>query len=85
MFDMPRARYGAAVTANDETTARAFNTYVANFVKNGDPNGAGLSEWPPFDPTTFDLMHFTLDDGPVFENDLREERVQLVEQAAEQQ
>jgi len=71
LFDNLAARYGDAVTANDQATASAFNTYVANFVIHGDPNGSGLPEWPPLTPAEFDVMNFTLDDGPVFGPDPR--------------
>lgn len=71
LFDMLPARYGDAVTPKDEQTAHAFNTYVANYVKTGNPNGVGLPEWPQFDPATFDLLNFTLDDGPVYGPDPR--------------
>jgi para-nitrobenzyl esterase len=59
--------------------ARWFSGYIANFVQTGDPNGDGLPAWPMFDPTAFDLMHFTLDDGPVFGPDPRAARIDLIE------
>lgn len=83
LFDQLAAQYGSAVTAKDEETAQAFHTYVANFVKHGDPNGEGLPQWPAFAPAAYDLMHFTLSDGPVYERDPRAERVELVEKARE--
>lgn len=83
MFDTLDAKYGEDVTANDRQTARQFNAYVANFARNGDPNGDGLPEWPAFDPARFDLLDFTLDDGPVFGRDPRAEQVELVERAAD--
>jgi para-nitrobenzyl esterase len=83
MFDQLAARYGAAVTTNDEQTANAFNSYVANYAKTGDPNGAGLPVWPRFDPARFELLNFSLDDGPVYGPDPRAARVELVERAAD--
>ncbi len=71
LFDNLAARYGDAVTANDQATATDFNTYVANFVINGNPNGGGLPDWPSITPAEFDVMDFTLDDGPVFGPDPR--------------
>lgn len=44
MFDMLDARYGDAVTVQDRRTGQAFNAYVTNFVKTGDPNEAGLPQ-----------------------------------------
>ena len=62
------AKYGERTTAADRSMAEAFNSYVANFVRAGDPNGPGLPPWPRFEPSHFDLMHFSPDDGPVFPN-----------------
>jgi para-nitrobenzyl esterase len=85
LFDTLAARYGDAVTDRDTRTAQAFNTYVANFVKTGDPNGNGLPLWPRFDPGEYDLLDFTLDKGPVFGRDPRADGVELVQDAAERQ
>lgn len=85
MFDMLEAKYGDAVTDNDRAMARQFNTYVANFVKMGNPNGAGLPEWPQFDPAQFDLLDFSLEDGPKYGPDPRAAGVRLVERAADAQ
>ena len=35
-------------TPDDRAIAEAMGTYWTNFVKYGDPNGAGLPEWPAF-------------------------------------
>jgi para-nitrobenzyl esterase len=83
LFDQMEARYGKAVTDKDRAMARTFHRYFVNFAKSGDPNGAGLAAWPMFDPAAFELMHFTLDDGPVFGSDPRAARLELVERAAD--
>ena len=36
---------------SDRTLARTMAGYWANFVKTGDPNGAGLPRWPTFSPS----------------------------------
>jgi para-nitrobenzyl esterase len=82
LFDTLAAKYGDGVTVRDQAVARAFNAYVANFVKDGDPNEDGLPPWPQFDPAAFELMDFTLDQGPVFGPEPRP-GVALVERAAE--
>ncbi len=84
MFDTLEARYGDAVTANDQAMASAFHTYIGNFVRTGDPNGAALPEWPEVVPSEFNLMNFTLDDGPVYGADPRP-GVPLVARAWERQ
>jgi para-nitrobenzyl esterase len=82
LFDTLEARYGAAVSERDRATARAFGDFVANFVKRGDPNGAGLPAWPRFGQEPGDLMIFT-NDGPVAQPDPWRERLDLVERAVE--
>ena len=47
-FDTVAAQLGAAVTANDTAVAAIANAYVCNFVKSGNPNGAGLPPWREF-------------------------------------
>jgi para-nitrobenzyl esterase len=64
--------------------AEAFNTYVGNFIKTGNPNGNGLPLWPAFDGQ-YNLMDFSLDDGPLYGTDSRAEGIRLVERAADAQ
>lgn len=70
-----------AATDEDLAIADAFSTYVANFVRYGDPNGDRLPAWPLFNPARFDLMHFTMNNGPVFGPDPRADRIAAVERA----
>jgi para-nitrobenzyl esterase len=83
LFDTLAARYGEAVTETDRATARTINSYFANFAKSGDPNGADLPTWPPYDPARSDLMMFTADNGPVILADPLKARLNLVERAVE--
>jgi len=59
---------GDAIDA--ELTASMLG-YWTNFVKTGDPNGAGLSPWPRFDPRT--LSYLELGDRPRAGTGLRRE------------
>jgi para-nitrobenzyl esterase len=79
MFQTVEVVEGKATTDNDRQMARWFSGYIANFVKSGDPNGGNMPAWPSFDPAKFDLMNFTLDDGPVFGPDSRAARIELIE------
>ena len=47
-FDNTRIKYGAETTARDEATGEAMSTYLATFVKAGDPNGGGQPQWPRY-------------------------------------
>ncbi|KAL5342274.1 alpha/beta-hydrolase [Aspergillus crustosus] len=40
-----------AWAAEDYAIAKKMNTYWANFIKYGDPNGNGLTDWPPVNST----------------------------------
>ncbi|MGZ8979032.1 MAG: carboxylesterase family protein, partial [Allosphingosinicella sp.] len=44
----------------DQEMTRSVSGYWANFVRTGDPNGAGLPEWPRFDPATGDVLDFAV-------------------------
>ena len=34
-----------------------LRTYWTNFAKTGDPNGAGLPQWPAYSDTTPQMLH----------------------------
>jgi len=63
VFDTVKARYGADLTSTDEHIAQQTNQYWINFAKTGDPNGAGLPQWPAYHAATDELMDFT-ETGP---------------------
>ena len=44
--------------------ANWFSGAIVDFVKTSDPNGSRPPDWQRFDPTQFDLMNVTLNDGP---------------------
>lgn len=44
-FNTQDIKYGNAVTSRDQAMGATISRYVANFVKNGNPNGSGLPEW----------------------------------------
>jgi para-nitrobenzyl esterase len=83
LFDTLGSTYGDATTDLDRRTAGAFNTYVANFIKTGDPNGNGLPTWPSAEPEEFDVLDFTPSDGPVFGPDPRGDGLELVKRVAD--
>lgn len=48
-----------AWTADDKQLAENMSRYWVNFAKTGNPNGAGLPEWPAWDNTAPQVLHFT--------------------------
>jgi para-nitrobenzyl esterase len=83
VFDTVAAKYGQDLTDADRAAAKAANTYWANFVKTGNPNGAGLPKWPVYSAKTDELMDFTFT-GPVAQPDPLKTRLDLVEKLANQ-
>ena len=47
-----------AYTDVDRKLADAMSSYWVNFVKTGDPNGAGLPRWEPYDLATEPYLEF---------------------------
>jgi para-nitrobenzyl esterase len=48
-------------TDTDRKVADIVSSYWVNFAKTGDPNGAGLPQWSPYDPASDQLMNITGD------------------------
>lgn len=84
VFDTVKAKYGAALTPQDEKIAQEANTYWANFAKTGNPNGTGLPNWPSYHSKTDMLMYFT-ENGPVAEAGPWKTRLDLTEKLATHQ
>jgi para-nitrobenzyl esterase len=51
--------------AADKKLADTVSTYVTNFAKKGDPNGANLPQWPAFAPTAYTTMQLGTQVGPM--------------------
>jgi para-nitrobenzyl esterase len=54
---------GPGYTDMDGELSSAMQQYWTNFAKTGNPNGAGLAQWPKFDAASRGYMEFT-DHGP---------------------
>jgi para-nitrobenzyl esterase len=63
VFETVDARYGEKATADDHAASRLMHAYWANFAKTGDPNGAGLPQWPVYDSDKDELLILTPDAG----------------------
>jgi para-nitrobenzyl esterase len=79
LFNQLDARYGRKTTDQDRASARAFHGYIASFVKSGDPNTAGLADWPAFNAARYDLMMFGEDGRARMQTDPLRERIALIE------
>jgi para-nitrobenzyl esterase len=77
-FNTVAAKYGDKLTAADAKAAAQISGYVVNFVKSGNPNGAGLPNWSKYDATK-PVMDFTSDRGPVSGADPWQARLDLAE------
>ncbi len=44
-------------TAADRKVSEQVSSYWTNFAKTGDPNGAGLPQWPRYAPEQWEVMH----------------------------
>jgi para-nitrobenzyl esterase len=47
-FDTAAVKYGAQTTPTDRAAAQVASDYLVNFVKTGNPNAAGLPNWPAY-------------------------------------
>jgi para-nitrobenzyl esterase len=83
VFNTVAARYEKDLAASDEAVAKAANLYWVNFAKNGDPNGAGLPEWPAYTADNDTLMAFS-PTGPAAKTDPWKARLDLTAKVAEQ-
>jgi para-nitrobenzyl esterase len=58
-FDTQAIKYAERTTARDNAMGRIISAYLANFAKTGNPNGAGLPEWPRYDRAKDEIVDFT--------------------------
>ncbi|HLH08581.1 MAG TPA: carboxylesterase family protein [Terriglobales bacterium] len=84
VFDTVKAKYGSALTPEDEAIARQTNEYWANFAKTGNPNGPGLPKWPEYNAKSDELLIIQAG-GPVAKPDPWKTRLDLTEKVAEGQ
>jgi para-nitrobenzyl esterase len=76
VFDTVKEKYGDALAAEDENTARAMLDYWVAFAKTGDPSIGNTPAWPRFAPATNMVMDFT-EKGPVAETDPWKDRMDV--------
>ncbi len=74
-----RPNYEAA----DYAISKVMQEYWTNFAKTGNPDGAGLPAWPPFQPDTKRYLAFT-DSGPVAGTGLRRAQCEVYAESSKQ-
>ena len=58
-FDTQAIKYGEKTTARDNAMGKTISTYLVNFARTGNPNGAGLTEWPRHSRANDEIVDFT--------------------------
>ena len=75
-------KYDSLTEQDKHATTLPFD-YVVNFVKTGNPNGAGLTNWQAYDPAKDNILDFTMDAKAVHGTDPWKDRLDVVEKAVE--
>jgi len=64
-MDTAAIKYGDKTSARDRAMGKAMSSYLVNFAKRGDPNGAGLPAWPRYARASDVIMDFAPTGKPV--------------------
>jgi len=83
VFDTLSAGWGGAPTPQDQAVARMAQAYWVNFAKTGDPNGAGLPNWPRHDPSKDLIFEFRPDGSAGASPDAWKARLDVTELATD--
>jgi para-nitrobenzyl esterase len=83
VFNTLNARWGApaVATPDEKELARIMNTYWTNFAKTGNPNGAGVPNWPTYDTQKEEILDIDLDGKALSKTDPRKSRLNVIEKA----
>ena len=57
-FDTQAIKYADKTTARDNSMGKAISAYLVYFARTGDPNGAGLPEWPRYSRAKDEIVDF---------------------------
>ena len=69
-YPLPQPIPPTVISDVDWQVSKVMQQYWTNFAKTGNPNGAGLPEWPRFDASSRAYIQFTAT-GPVLKAALR--------------
>jgi para-nitrobenzyl esterase len=83
VFNTLNARWGspAEATPGEKELARIMNSYWVNFAKTGNPNGAGLPNWPLYNNQNQHILDVELDGEVISKPDPRKARLDVIEKA----
>ena len=57
-FDTQAIKYAEKTTARDNVMGKTISAYLVNFARTGNPNGAGLTEWPRYSRAGDQIVDF---------------------------
>jgi para-nitrobenzyl esterase len=80
-LDAPRFGPPSKPTEAEYELAKKMNAYWANFAKTGNPNGAGLPNWSPYNNQNQDILDVELYGKIISKPDPRKARFDVVEKA----
>ncbi len=80
-LDAPRFGPPSKPTELEYELAKKMNAYWVNFAKTGNPNGAGLPNWPIYNKQNQEMLDVELDGKIVAKPDPRKGRFDVIEKA----
>ncbi|KDN55698.1 carboxylesterase family protein [Flavobacterium seoulense] len=83
VFDNLVDRNNIVFTEQDKQVAKLMNGYWINFAKTGNPNGKGLPEWPLYNEKINEVFEFRQDGSAGAIEDLRKNRLDVIEKTFE--
>jgi para-nitrobenzyl esterase len=83
VFNTLNTRWGstAEATPGENKLSKVLSSYWVNFAKTGNPNGAGLPNWPQYNNQNQNILDVELDGKIISKPDPRKARFNVIEKA----